>query len=369
MIPINDLSRAVNSDNGGIRRGIDRVLASGWYSGGAETQDFAREFSAYIGTKQCIGVGNGTDALTLALLGLGMCEGSRVATVANAGFYSSSAIIAAGAEPVYVDVDLETACMDNGDLNDVLVAGDVDCVVVTHLYGQMADMPAITETCRAAGIPLLEDCAQAAGADIGGKRAGAWGDAAAFSFYPTKNLGALGDGGAVVTSSPEVAAAVGSFAQYGWSERYIVDHRGGRNSRLDELQAAVLRHRLPQLEQLNNRRRWIAGRYAATARDCGHSVMWRDSSDYVAHLAVIRHPKRDQLQHELRERGVGTHIHYPVPDHLQLAMTTGEDEPRKLPTTEALCSEVLTLPNFPELTDAEVETVCAALKDSLAAVD
>ncbi len=241
------------------------MLASGWYSGGTETKDFAQEFSAYIGTSQCIGVGNGTDALTIGLLALGMSEGSRVATVANAGFYSSSAIIAAGAKPVYVDVDLTTACMDIGDLNQVLLA-DIDCVIVTHLYGQMADMPVITETCRAAGIPVLEDCAQAAGADIGGRKAGAWGDAAAFSFYPTKNLGALGDGGAVVTSSPEIAAAVGSFAQYGWSERYKVDHRGGRNSRLDEFQAAVLRHRLPQLDELNHRRRWIAGEYAGSSK-------------------------------------------------------------------------------------------------------
>jgi dTDP-4-amino-4,6-dideoxygalactose transaminase len=233
----------------------------------------------------------------------------------------------------------------------------VDCVVVTHLYGRLANVEALADACRSASVPLVEDCAQAAGA-VRGSHAGTFGDAGTFSFYPTKNLGALGDAGAIVTNDATVAAQVRRLRQYGWGEKYVVEGLGGVNSRLDEIQAALLRHRLRGLDAANERRRAIVERYGdALLASVGRIPRARDRS-YVAHLAVVVCRDRAALAATLRAAGIETAVHYPVPDHHQPALRRDV----RLPVTEELAGSVLTLPCFPELAEAEVERVCAALR-------
>jgi dTDP-3-amino-2,3,6-trideoxy-4-keto-D-glucose/dTDP-3-amino-3,4,6-trideoxy-alpha-D-glucose/dTDP-2,6-dideoxy-D-kanosamine transaminase len=359
---INDLTRHTRALSSEINAAIARVLERGWYILGPEVEAFEAEFANYAGTTRAVGVANGTDALELALRAVGVGPGDRVATVANAGMYSTTAILAIGAVPAYVDVSAESMTMDPACL--AAAVQGAAAAVVTHLYGQMADMPRIMEA--AAGVPVIEDCAQSHGAQRDGIKAGAWGAAGAFSFYPTKNLGALGDGGAVVTSSMGIAEQVRRLRQYGWSAKYRATERGGRNSRLDELQAAVLRTKLPHLDRWNDRRRSIAALYDArlqdllapenrhTGKNAGATVQ---GSEYVGHLYTIRSAKRDILRARLAAKGIASEVHYPIPDYRQEAVAM----PVFLPVTERCCAEVLTLPCFPEMTDAEVELVCAAI--------
>lgn len=247
-------------------------------------------------------------------------------------------------------------------LAQVLSTKPVKAVIATHLYGQLADMAAITDLCRAAGVALIEDCAQAHGARRAGRLAGAWGDVACFSFYPTKNLGALGDGGAVVTDNAELANRVRALRQYGWGNKYEVVCDGGRNSRLDELQAAVLSAKLPLLDTVNAQRRAIGARYSAALADLplrAHPVF---GDDHVAHLYVVRSAQRQQLRDHLDARGIASDVHYPIADHRQpvhLGAYAGEH----LPVTEAACQQALTLPCFPGMTDAQVEQVIFAVRE------
>lgn len=355
---INDLKRRQDAVAAEVRAALERVLARGWFILGPEVEAFEGEFAAACGVSACVGVGNGTDALELALRAVGAGPGDEVATVANAGYYSTTAIRAAGATPVYVDVEAGPMNMDAGALQAAL-GQSTRAVIVTHLYGQMAEMPALLEVTARAGVPVIEDCAQAHGASLGGRPAGSWGVAGCFSFYPTKNLGALGDGGAVVTSDGAVAERVRRLRQYGWREKYRCGLEGGRNSRLDELQAAVLRAQLPRLPAWNERRRVIARAYSEALRRAPVAVPEKFGEDYVAHLYVIRTPRRDELRAALMARGIVAEVHYPVPDHRQ--------EPARLlvalPVTEQLSREVLTLPCFPELSDAEVEMVSRAVRE------
>lgn len=345
MLLINDVRRQTESLRGEIDRAIARVLANGWYILGPEVQEFETEFASYCGVKECVTTGNGTDALELALKAIGIGPGDRVATVANAGMYSTAAILAAGAIPVYVDVDPTAMLMTAETL---LAAGPVRACIVTHLYGQMADMPALL----ACGIPIIEDCAQAHGAMLQGRRAGSWGAAGCFSFYPTKNLGALGDGGAVVTDAPDIAQRLKSLRQYGWTTKYVSEVPGGRNSRMDAMQAAILRAKLPHLDVWNGRRRQIARRYDAAF---GRQQPMDDSN--VAHLYVLRSGQREAMRASLAARDIATEVHYPIPDYRQPSVTMQAN----LPVTEQLCREVLTLPLFPEMTDEEVEGVIRAV--------
>jgi dTDP-4-amino-4,6-dideoxygalactose transaminase len=229
-------------------------------------------------------------------------------------------------------------------------------VVVTHLYGLMADLDPLLELTERAGVPLIEDCAQAHGARRGAARAGSRGAAAAFSFYPTKNLGAVGDGGAVVTSDPAIEARVRSLRQYGWRSKYHAVDPGGRNSRLDELQAAVLRAKLPSLDRWNARRRQIAALYADRIRNPRVRCPSPEGESHVAHLYVVVTDDRDDLRRHLAASGIACEVHYPVPDHLQ-TMLAGRPRP-SLPVTESLCRKVLTLPCYPELSDEEVLRIC-----------
>jgi dTDP-4-amino-4,6-dideoxygalactose transaminase len=352
VLLINDIRRQNESIRTEIERAIARVLEAGWDILGPEVQHFETEFASYCGVADCVATGNGTDALELALRALGIAPRDSVATVANAGMYATTAILAVGANPVYVDVDPATMLITADGLR---AAGKVNAAIVTHLYGQMADMPGLL----ACGIPIVEDCAQAHGAVLDGRAAGTWGSAGCFSFYPTKNLGALGDGGAVVTNSSAIAGRLRSLRQYGWTSKYVSDVAGGRNSRMDAIQAAILRSKLPHLDRWNKRRRAIARQYDSAfgfARPSGPS--------FVAHLYVVRSRRREEIRTRLKARGIATEVHYPIPDHRQGSVTSAA----RLPVTDQLCSEVLTLPLFPEMTEAEVERVIESVLETRDAV-
>jgi hypothetical protein len=345
-----------------IDAAVARVLASGWYILGQEVAAFEREAAEAFGLGHGVGVASGTDALVLALKALGLGPGDRVATVSHTAVATVAAIELAGAEPVLVDIDRVHFTLDPAHLAGTLAAvPGIRAVIAVHLYGQPADLPAILDLCRGRGIPLIEDCAQAHGAALDGRPVGSFGDIACFSFYPTKNLGALGDGGMVGTGSAELAARLRSLREYGWRQRYVSDVPG-MNSRLDELQAAILRARLPHLAAGNERRRGIAQAYDRSLAGLDRPQI-RPGARPVFHQYVIRHPDRDALQARLKQAGIGTNVHYPVPVHLQPAyagrITTG---PGGLPETEAAAREVLSLPMHPELSDESVAAVIGALR-------
>lgn len=346
---------------------MQRVLDSHWYILGQELKGFEQTFADYTGVADCIGVANGTDALELALRAAGVQAGDQVVTVANAGFYSSTAILAIGAVPLYVDIDPDRRTMSAAALRSALPERPA-AIVVTHLYGQMADMDALCSTASAAGIPLIEDCAQAHGALWQGRRAGSLGALGCFSFYPTKNLGALGDGGAVTTNDATLAARVRQLRQYGWGQKYSVETAGGRNSRLDELQAAILAAKLPLLDSHNARRRALAARYNQAFQDlplrCPPSV----GPDYVAHLYVVATPQRDALAAWLAQHGVATAVHYPIADHRQLVMDGSAAIPGgpliagELSHTDKLVKQILTLPCFVGLDDRQQDRVISLIR-------
>jgi aminotransferase EvaB len=338
-----------------------RVLDGGRYVHGPEHERFERELRDYLGVGHCIGVASGTDALELALKAVGCRDGDEVVLAANAGFYSATAARAVRARITYADVDPRTLTLSATTLEPTL-RRETRAVVVTHLYGLMADIEPIVALCRERRIALVEDCAQSAGARRGGRMAGGFGDVAAFSFYPTKNLGALGDGGLVATNDDQVADDVQSLRQYGWESKYRVTDDGGRNSRLDELQAAILRTRLPHLDGWNARRRDIAARYADVLPEGAGRLVSRAGADYVAHLAIILASDRDALRSRLTEAGIATDVHYPIPDHRQ-PLFGSTYVGLHLPVTEDAVERVLTLPCFPELTDEEVDHVCGVLSE------
>ncbi len=359
-LAINDLKRHNGPLEAALRAAMDHVLSRGYYILGPENEAFEQEFAAYLGVSWAAGVGNGTDALELALRALDVGLDDEVVTVANAGMYAGTAIRSIGAVPRYVDIESDRLLMDPAALPQVL-SPKVRAIVVTHLYGRMADMPAIMAIARAHGVPVIEDCAQAHGALWKGRRAGAWGDLATFSFYPTKNLGALGDGGMVVGSDDVLCTRVRSLRQYGWEQtKYACSRPRGRNSRLDELQAAVLRVKLPLLDRWNVRRREIVRRYISGLDGLG----WRlppypDETD-VAHLCVVQVDRREALRASLAEQGIACDIHYPIPDHRQSAYPGEQD--CTLQVTERTCATVLTLPCFPEMSNGEIDQVIAACR-------
>jgi dTDP-3-amino-2,3,6-trideoxy-4-keto-D-glucose/dTDP-3-amino-3,4,6-trideoxy-alpha-D-glucose/dTDP-2,6-dideoxy-D-kanosamine transaminase len=358
-IPVCDLRRHTERLSGRLAEALLRVAASGWFVLGRETEAFESMFARFCGSRHAIGVGNGTDAIELALRAAGVGPGDLVVTAANAGGYATTAIRAAGARPLYVDVDPRTLLMTAAGVRGVL-AQRPRAVVATHLYGRMCDIASIVDA--AAGVAVIEDCAQAHGASRDGRRAGSIGLAGCFSFYPTKNLGALGDGGAVVTGDVAIADAVRSLRQYGWSSKYVAARPGGRNSRLDELQAAVLAAKLPLLDGWNARRRGIARRYSDGIDHPAICVAPPGGDEFVAHLYVVRTPAREALRAHLAGRGIGTDVHYPIPDHRQPAWA-GDGARVALPETEAAAGEALTLPCFPELADGEVDRVIEACND------
>jgi dTDP-4-amino-4,6-dideoxygalactose transaminase len=362
MLPVNDLSRLANRLAAALTACAESVLDSGHYVLGPRVDSFEREFAAFCGVPHCVGVGNGTDALELALRALGAGPGHHVAVAANAAMYATGAVLATGAEPAFVDVDPVSGLMGAQHLREAAQAlpRPPIAVIVTHLYGRMADMPPLVAYARSQGIAVIEDCAQAHGAvSPEGRKAGAWGDLATFSFYPTKNLGAIGDGGAVVAGDAGLADRVRQLRQYGWTRKYTNTIPGGRNSRLDELQAAFLSTMLPLLDERNERRRAIANRYSRGIVHPAIEVPPVAGPEYVAHLYVVRCGNRDSLAAHLSRHGIATDVHYPIPDHRQ-PMHGGRYASVSLPATEALCDRVLTLPCFPEMTDAEAQRVIEA---------
>jgi dTDP-4-amino-4,6-dideoxygalactose transaminase len=363
-VPFNDLSRAP-SRHADVLAAVDRVTRSGRYLMGRETAAFECELADYLGVGHAVCVANGTDALELALVALGCTRGDEVVTAANAGGYTTTAARRRGLDVRFADVDEHDLLLTPHTIERSLTS-QTKVVVVTHLYGKMAEVGAIRDLCRGRGIKLLEDCAQAAGARAGGHLAGTVGDAGAFSFYPTKNLGALGDGGAIVTSDDDVARRARRLRQYGWGAKYEVEEDGGRNSRLDEIQAAVLRARLGRLDDNNRRRREIVARYAEALSSSNLELVHTHGEGNVAHLAVIRSRRRGELAERLLARGIATAVHYPVPDHRQEVLG---DNAVSLPITETAAKEVLSLPCFPELESNEVEAVCAALSSAARSLD
>jgi dTDP-3-amino-2,3,6-trideoxy-4-keto-D-glucose/dTDP-3-amino-3,4,6-trideoxy-alpha-D-glucose/dTDP-2,6-dideoxy-D-kanosamine transaminase len=358
MIPI--FSASVVNANLDLQSSIKRVLDRHWYVLGEEVKNFELEFARYVGVAECVSLANGTDALELALRSVGVVAGDKVVSVANAGFYGSTAIHSIRAIPLYVDVDAHTLTMSASALSKAL-QHKPKAVIITHLYGQMANLQELVRLARDAGVAVIEDCAQSHGALLGGKQAGSFGDIGCFSFYPTKNLGALGDGGAIVCSDPAIASKVRVLRQYGWSAKYQVDTPQGRNSRLDELQAAVLRDKLPHLDGWNAARRGIALRYNNALANYPLELPPSTGDDYVAHLYVVRVGSRDAFRQHMTEKGIATDIHYPVPDHHQRAYPNAQTI-GKLTNTEAICGTVVTLPCFPGLTESEVGAVIDAVK-------
>lgn len=363
-VPFNDLSRASAEVAARIEAAIARVVASGWYVMGPEHDAFERELADFAGTTDAVAMGNGTDALELALAAVGVTAGSRVVTVANAGGYTTIASRLLGADPIYCDVDPGTLQATAQTVRAAIAAAGAApaAIVVTHLYGGMAPIEELVALGLELGVPVVEDCAQALGATLGGRRAGSFGAVSTTSFYPTKNLGALGDGGAVLTSDAGIAARVRAMRQYGWESKYRIAHPHGRNSRLDELQAAILRAKLPELDAWNERRRQIHLRYeqAAAASDALRMVNTAVES-FIGHLAVAEASDRPSLRAHLDEAGIKTDVHYPIADHLQ-PLIAAEGARPALPVTEAAAESVLSLPLFPELRDDEIDRVCRAVE-------
>ncbi len=370
-VPQADPGAAYRAHKEEIDAAVLRALASGWYVLGEEGRRFETAFAAWLGTARAVGCGNGTDALALALRALGVGPGCAVATVSHTAVATVAAIEMAGATPVLLDIEPDTYTMDPDELEAVLAqppAGlpPVRAVIPVHLYGQAADLGRISAACTRHNVALIEDCAQAHGAALDGRRLGTFGAAAAFSLYPTKNLGALGDGGVVATSDAALADRIAALRQYGWRTHYVSD-APGVNSRLDELQAAILRVKLGHLDGGNARRRAIAARYdAALAGSAVRPPARRPGALHVFHQYVIRVPDRAAVRAGLRELGVATGIHYPLPVHAQPAyagrVTLGPAACRR---SEAASAEVLSLPVHPELSDAQVAQVARALQDVL----
>lgn len=355
---INDLGRHTAPLRAELDTAIRRVLDRGWYVLGPEVTAFEQEFAAYCGASHCVSLASGTDALELALRALGIGPGKTVLTVANAGLYSTIAILATGAMPVYAEILPDKLLIDPTDMKRILDSRKVDAIIVTHLYGLLANMRSILLFAREKGVPVIEDCAQAHGASRQGKKAGSFADIACFSFYPTKNLGALGDGGAITTSRPELAEAIRQLRQYGWSSKYQATRPNGHNSRLDELQAAILRVKLPHLDGWNARRRDIAKRYSTGIQHPKITTPGTHGEECVAHLYVIRTTEREALKQHLAAAHIPCDIHYPIPDFAQPAYRALFPDVQ-LPITTQACNEVLTLPCFPELGDDEVDAIIA----------
>jgi dTDP-4-amino-4,6-dideoxygalactose transaminase len=350
-----------------IDAAVARVLQSGWYILGQEVRAFEAEFAGWLGATAAVGCGNGTDALALALRALGVGPGMSVVTVSHTAVATVAAIEMVGATPLLIDIEPDFYTMDPAELVEVLAhppanAPPIRAVIPVHLYGQPVALDPIVAACRRHGVAVIEDCAQAHGATIGARKVGTFTEVATFSFYPTKNLGALGDGGMLATQDAKLGADIAALRQYGWRTHYISDAIGV-NSRLDEMQAAILRVKLRHLDAQNARRQAIAAAYdAALGGSSLQPPARRDGVGHVFHLYVVRTSERAALQARLREAGIGTGIHYPSPVHLQPAyrgrVALG---PSGCRATEIAAQQVLSLPIFPELTDAQVTQVCEAL--------
>lgn len=360
-LPAFDLKAQYQSIQAEIDAALARVLASGQFILGPEVSSFEQEFAAACGVAHAIGVDSGTSALQLALLAGGVGPGAEVITVAQTAVATVAAIELTGARPVLVEIDPARYTLDPSRLAQALTPR-TRAIIPVHLYGCPADLAPILAFAGEHQLLVIEDCAQAHGALYRSRRVGSWGHLAAFSFYPTKNLGAYGDGGAVLTPDPDLAARVRQLRQYGWNENRL-SLQPGLNARLDELQAAILRVKLRHLPAWNARRRELAGWYRRLLAGTEFILpVEPPETCHVYHQFVIRHAQRDALRAFLANRGIQTQVHYPVPIHLQPAYRALCPVPGAFSVTERIANEILSLPLYPEMATAEVERVCETLR-------
>ena len=361
MIPCSDPLAQYRAHRAGIDAAIARVLASGRYILGHEVTAFEAEFADYCGLPHGIGVGSGTEALHLALRACGVGAGDEVITVSHTAVATVAAIELAGATPVLVDIEPGFFTIDPAAL-EAAITPRSKAVIVVHLYGQPAALDLLLPIARRHGLKVIEDCAQAHGAESNGKKIGSIADAGCFSFYPTKNLGALGDAGMAVTGDDGIAARARTLREYGWTERHI-SAVPGWNTRLDEVQAAILRVKLPYLDADNARRRAIADRYDSALAGLPLSLpRRRDSASHAFHLYVVRSDRRDALRAHLRAAGIDALVHYPVPVHRQPAYAGRGPQRQTMSETEQAAAEVLSLPMFPQLTPTDQDAVITAVR-------
>ncbi len=344
-------------DAAAVGAAIHRVVERGWFVLGPEVEAFEREFAAACGASYAVGVGTGTDASALVLRALDIGPGDEVITTPLTAAYTALAVVAAGARPVFADLDERRFTLDP-DAVQAAITPRTRAILPVHLYGQPADLPALARVADRHGLALVEDCCQAHLATCAGKPVGTFGIAAAFSFYPTKNLGALGDGGAVVTTDRTLAERVKRLRNGGQADRY--HHvEAGLNSRLDEMQAAILRARLPLLPAWNARRRALAARYREALRDAPVVLPAEVDAGHVYHLFVVRSSARDVLQSHLAGHGVETLIHYPIPIPRQPALAS--QQPAACPIADRVCRELLSLPLYPAMRDEDIAVVARAI--------
>ena len=356
IVPFFSDKRVNSSDE--ILGEISKVLDSRQLILGPKVNEFEQNFAKYLGAAHCVTVANGTDAIEVALRALQIERGDKIATVANAGFYTATAAHQIGADLVFIEIDPASFLISVEDFKSKVENEHIRAVVVTHLYGLPANIEEIVAIARTKGIYVIEDCAQAHGLKINNKLAGTIGDIATFSFYPTKNLGAIGDGGAIVTNDEKYSFLAKSIRQYGWHDKYSVKTKFGRNSRLDEIQAAILIMKLDSLENHNQARKNAANQYF---QQLSHLPIQFSSKlqNGVAHLMPIVVEDRQKLIDYLLKSGVQTAVHYPIPDHKQFAYQNIFD----LPATEKFCKSVLSLPIYPGISDEDINYVCEKVND------
>ncbi|HZO88815.1 MAG TPA: DegT/DnrJ/EryC1/StrS family aminotransferase [Chthonomonadaceae bacterium] len=361
-IPLVDLKIQYRALADEINQSVQAVMERGDFILGSEVGAFEEEFAAFCGARYAVGLATGTDALQLGLLACGVGPGDEVITAPNSFVASASAISFTGATPVFADIDPRTYTLDPVAVERAITSR-TKAIVPVHLYGQPADMEAILAVARRHGLKVVEDACQAHGAEYKGQRVGSLGDVAAFSFYPGKNLGAYGDGGAATTNDPAIADHLRMLRNYGQRQKYQHDFLAF-NSRLDTLQAAILRIKLRRMDAWNEQRRRAAAYYTCLLGEMGLPTPYvAPEASHVFHLYVIRSRRRDDLVRALNARGIGAGIHYPVPIPLQKAYCNLDYQPGDFPHAEAACQEVLSLPMFPEITEDQIETVCKAVKE------
>jgi dTDP-4-amino-4,6-dideoxygalactose transaminase len=358
LVPFNDVTVRSPAERREISRAFEAVLVEGQYFFGEQSNRLELEFAEFVGSEYVIPVGNGTDALEISLRAVGVSKGDVVICVANAGGYSSVAINLVGGVPVYVDVNHDDLQMNPEALESAIArcGSKPKALVITHLYGAVGQVEKIVEICRAHNIAVVEDCAQAIGVRKDGKHAGTFGDVGTFSFYPTKNLGGVGDSGAVVTSSSTLAKKVRALAQYGWTKKYTSSVPFGRNSRMDEIQAAVLRIRLRKIDRENTSRLKIFRRYLGVSNRL--DFVHRDHPDFNSHLAVLRVNFRPEVKNRLLALGVETAVHYPLLDSQQDVFGG-----KSMGTAVAMNNSprIISIPCHPGLSAGQVDLVCEGL--------
>jgi len=358
MILFNDLSSEYLSIKQGIDKAILSVLKKGWFILGEEAKHFEREFAQYLGVQYCVGVGSGTDAITLSLIALGVSPGDEVITTSLTAFPTITGIVNSGAVPQVVDILPDTGLLNPFEIERI-INEKTKAIVPVHLYGQCCDMDSIMELSKSYKLKIIEDCAQACGAEFKGNKAGSIADCGAFSFYPTKNLGAYGDGGAIVTDDEKIYEKLKLLRNYGQSSRYEHDIHG-LNSRLDEIQAAILRIKLKHIEDWNQKRTQIAEYYNSNLRSV-ERLRVNARRKHVYHLYVVKHSDRDKLMMHLEKKDIQTIIHYPTPVHKQVAFVFPSDG--ELTESETFCDQILSLPLHPFLKNHDIEEIVDCMNE------